>query len=116
MRRKMRAEGKHEAKELKQLEGGIIDLEFSVQALVLAEGPSHPQLRENKGNHTLLKRAGDLGLIDKKLAIDAANAYLAMRKRTHEAALNDEDKVRLAPGELEGERETVKRLWKEVFS
>ena len=116
MRRKMRAEAKHEAKELKQLEGGIIDLEFSVQALVLAEGPSHPQLRENKGNHTLLKRAGDLGLIDKTLTIDAANAYLAMRKRTHEAALNDEDKVRLAPGELEGERETVKRLWKEVFS
>ena len=115
MRRKMRAEAKHEAKELKQLEGGIIDLEFSVQALVLAEGPNHRELRENKGNHTLLKRAGELGLIDRKLAADAADAYLAMRRRTHEAALNDEDKVKLAPGELESERAAVKRLWDAVF-
>ena len=115
MRRKMRAEHKHEAKEIKQIEGGIIDLEFSVQALVLAEGPNHPALRDNKGNHTLLKRAGDLGLIDRKLAGDAADAYLAMRKRTHEAALNDEDKVRLAAGELEPEREAVKALWRAVF-
>jgi glutamate-ammonia-ligase adenylyltransferase len=115
MRRKMRAEAKHEAKELKQVEGGIIDLEFAVQALVLAEGPSHPRLRENKGNHTLLKRAGDLGLIDPKLGAEAADAYLAMRKRTHEAALNDEDKVKLAPGELEEKREAVKRLWAAVF-
>jgi glutamate-ammonia-ligase adenylyltransferase len=116
MRRKMRAEAKHDAKELKQVEGGIIDLEFAVQALVLAEGPEHPPLRENKGNHTLLKRAGDLGLLDKKVAGDAADAYLAMRRRAHEAALNDEDKVKLAAGELESEREAVKRLWREVFA
>jgi len=115
MRRKMRAESRHEAKELKQVEGGIIDLEFAVQALVLAEGPNHPMLRENKGNHMLLKRAGDLGLIDARLALEAANAYLAMRKRTHEAALNDEDRVKLAPGELENEREAVKALWRAVF-
>ena len=38
-----------------------------------------------------------------------------MRRRAHEAALNDEEKVRLVPGELEAERESVKRLWKEVF-
>jgi glutamate-ammonia-ligase adenylyltransferase len=115
MRRKMRAEARHEARELKQVEGGIIDLEFSVQALVLAEGPNHPRLRENKGNHTLLKRAGDLGLLDGKVAVDAADAYLAMRRRTHEAALNDEDKVKLAQGELEPEREAVKALWRAVF-
>ena len=115
MRRKMRVEQKHEAKELKQVEGGIIDLEFSVQALVLAEGPRHPSLRENKGNHTLLKRAGDLALIDRKLAGDAAEAYLAMRRRTHDAALNDEDRVRLAAGELGPERDAVKALWRAVF-
>jgi [glutamine synthetase] adenylyltransferase / [glutamine synthetase]-adenylyl-L-tyrosine phosphorylase len=115
MRQKMRAEHKADAQELKNVEGGIIDLEFAVQALVLADGPRHPRLRENKGNHTLLKRAGELGLIDPSVAGDAAEAYLAMRKRTHQAALNDEEKVRLAPGELQAERESVKRLWKEVF-
>src|SRR5206468_11733274 len=100
MRRKMRAEQKSKADELKHADGGLIDLEFCVQALVLAHGPAHPALRENKGNHTLLKRAADLGLVDHEIAIDAANAYLAMRARTHEAALNDEEAVRLKTGEL----------------
>ncbi len=115
MRRKMRSEHKHEARELKHVAGGVIDLEFCVQALVLAEGPSHPTLRENKGNHTLLKRAGELGLLPREVAIPAADAYLAMRRRTHESALNDEDAVKLAEGELEAEREAVKRLWTAVF-
>ncbi len=115
MRRKMRAENRSEAQELKQIEGGIVDLEFAVQALVLAEGPVHPALRENKGNHTLLNRAGGLGLLDKEIAARAADAYLAMRRRTHEAALNDEEHVKLAPGELEAQRDAVKRLWRTVF-
>jgi glutamate-ammonia-ligase adenylyltransferase len=115
MRRKMRHENKADALELKHVEGGIIDLEFAVQALVLAEGPNHAQLRENRGNHTLLKRAGELGLIDAGTAVAAADAYLALRKRAHQGSLNDEEKVKLAPGELEPERAAVKRLWEEVF-
>ncbi|HUQ27046.1 MAG TPA: bifunctional [glutamate--ammonia ligase]-adenylyl-L-tyrosine phosphorylase/[glutamate--ammonia-ligase] adenylyltransferase [Usitatibacter sp.] len=116
MRRKMRAEHRADASDIKHIEGGIIDLEFSVQALVLTHGPQHPMLRENKGNHTLLKRAGSLGLIDERVAVDAADAYLAMRKRSHAAALNDEDKVRLGAGELEAERAAVKELWRRVFT
>jgi [glutamine synthetase] adenylyltransferase / [glutamine synthetase]-adenylyl-L-tyrosine phosphorylase len=115
MRRKMRAEHKADAQELKHIAGGIIDLEFCVQALVLADGPAHPQLRENKGNHMLLKRAADLALIDAKVAIDAAEAYLAMRRRTHEAALNDDEKVKVAPGELEPERAAVRLLETRLF-
>jgi hypothetical protein len=38
-----------------------------------------------------------------------------MRRRTHQAALNDEDSVKLAPGELEAERAAVTRLWTSVF-
>ena len=87
-----------------------------MQALVLAHGPQHPQLREDKGNHMLLKRAGDAGLIDNEVAVRAADAYLAMRRRLHEAALDDEETVRLAEGELGDEREAVKRLWDEVFT
>ncbi len=116
MRAKMRAEHKSEAKDIKHIEGGIIDLEFAVQALVLAHGPRHPGLRENKGNHTLLQRAGALGLIDAATAIAAGEAYLAMRHRSHQAALNDEDKVRLGADELVPERAAVRQLWKEVFA
>ena len=115
MRAKMKTGRKSDARDLKHVEGGVIDLEFCVQALVLADGPAHPALRENKGNHTLLHRAGELGLVDAALAAAAADAYLAMRRRIHEAALNDEETVRLAEGELAAEREAVKRLWRSLF-
>ncbi|HEX4781224.1 MAG TPA: hypothetical protein VH301_10745, partial [Usitatibacter sp.] len=73
-------------------------------------------LRENKGNHTLLKRAGELGLIDAGIAAAAADAYLAMRRRLHQAALNDEETVTVAPGDdLASERAAVERLWDALF-
>ncbi len=115
MRRKMRAEQKAQAHDLKHVDGGVIDLEFCVQALVLAHGPQHAALREDKGNHELLRRAGALGLIDPALAAAAGDAYLAMRRRTHLAALNDEDTVRLAAGEMAREREAVRALWQALF-
>jgi len=62
-----------------------------------------------------LRRAGSLGLVDEPTAVAAADAYLAMRARSHAAALNDEDKVPLAEGEMEGELGAVRRLWKAVF-
>ncbi len=115
MRERMRKEHRADSRDIKHVEGGIIDLEFCVQALVLAHGPAHRELRENKGNHTLLNRAGSLGLIDAPMAAAAADAYLTMRARSHAAALNDEDKVPLAAGDMDGELEAVKRLWKAVF-
>ncbi len=115
MRRKMRAERGADPRDLKHVAGGVIDLEFCVQALVLADGPAHPQLRENKGNHTLLKRAGELGLVDRAIAAPAADAYLAMRAHTHAAALNDEDRVLVEGDTLAAERGAVVRLWKAVF-
>ncbi len=123
MRAKMRTEHRGRAApaknvsdaDIKHIEGGVIDLEFAVQALVLAHGPQHPELRENKGNHTLLRRAGSLDLIEESTAIAAGDAYLAMRRRIHLAALNDDDKVRLAPDELAAERAAVSELWKQVF-
>ncbi|HEY2628845.1 MAG TPA: bifunctional [glutamate--ammonia ligase]-adenylyl-L-tyrosine phosphorylase/[glutamate--ammonia-ligase] adenylyltransferase [Usitatibacter sp.] len=115
MRNKMRGENRGSA-DLKHVTGGVIDLEFAVQALVLAYGPAHPALRENKGNHMLLKRAGELGLIDAHVAAEAAEAYLAMRRRIHRAALNDEETVKLAAGEMQEERDSVMRLWEGVFA
>ncbi|MEP7262243.1 MAG: bifunctional glutamine synthetase adenylyltransferase/deadenyltransferase, partial [Usitatibacter sp.] len=116
MRVKMRAQHKADAQDIKHIEGGIIDLEFCVQALVLADGPAHRELRENKGNHTLLKRAGKLGLIDAGIAEAAANAYLEMRHRSHLGALNDEENVTLAAADLAPERAAVKALWRAVFA
>ncbi len=115
MRAKMRSEQKSQAHDLKHIEGGVIDLEFCVQALVLAYGPEHAQLRENKGNHTLLHRCAELGLVETGIASAAADAYLAMRRRIHQAALNDEETVRVGQAELAPERAAVARLWTALF-
>jgi len=115
MRTKMRAEQKRDANELKHVEGGVIDLEFCVQALVLLHGHAHPPLRENKGNHALLQRAGDLGLLDPTLAAEAGAAYLEYRRRIHQAALNDEDRVIVVGDDLAAERAAVRRLWSVVL-
>jgi glutamate-ammonia-ligase adenylyltransferase len=115
MREKMRAEVKADARDLKHVAGGIVDLEFCVQAIVLADSGRHPALLENKGNHTLLNRAGEFGIVEAGLAATAADAYLAMRARAHAAALNDEEQLLVGPQELLAEREAVRRLWKAVL-
>src|SRR6185436_3329302 len=49
--------------DLKHDRGGMIDVEFIVQFLVLAYSSKHPVLTGNLGNITLLKIAAELGLI-----------------------------------------------------
>jgi glutamate-ammonia-ligase adenylyltransferase len=115
MRKRMRHEHRRDAREIKHVEGGIIDLEFAVQAIVLADGPAHPRLRENKGNHMLLKRAAEAGLLDASIAVPAADAYLALRSRAHAAALNDVEKVVLEGDDMAAERAAVIALWRAVF-
>lgn len=116
MRQKMRDENRRAVDDLKHVSGGMVDLEFATQALVLAHGPAHPKLRANKGNHQLLRWAGALGLVEAGTADAAAEAYLEIRRRTHDAALNDEEKARAAEGDLESERAAVRRLWAAVFT
>jgi glutamate-ammonia-ligase adenylyltransferase len=53
--------------------------------------------------------------VDAGIASAAADAYLAMRRRIHEAALNDEETVRIGEADLAAEREAVRRLWKALF-
>ncbi len=115
MRQRMRDENRG-SKELKHVPGGLIDLEFAVQAIVLLHGPAHPKLRLDKGNHQLLRWAGELGLFDADVANAAADAYLAQRRLTHDAALNDEDKTIVGDDELGSERSAVTRLWGAVFN
>jgi glutamate-ammonia-ligase adenylyltransferase len=61
--------------DLKHDTGGMVDIEFIVQHLVLAESVHHPALTQNLGNIALLRIAGELGLIPRELALCAGDAY-----------------------------------------
>ena len=118
MRDKMRAEKKDrgESLDLKNTMGGIIDIEFIVQYLILAYSPQHPELLNNLGNFALITRAAALGIIDEEQAAKVAKAYLAFRHRLHAAQNNNERKAWIAVDELERERFAVTMLWKSVFA
>ncbi len=101
--------------DLKQDEGGMIDIEFIVQYLVLRHASQYPQLTANAGNIALLKLSGELGLIDPGLAAEAASAYRAMRRLQHQVRLQGQEKARVDPQLLGGHPDAVRRLWQACF-
>ncbi|MDB5950963.1 MAG: glutamine-synthetase adenylyltransferase, partial [Massilia sp.] len=101
--------------DLKQAAGGMIDIEFMVQYLVLRHAARYPQLTANSGNIALLRLCGELGLIDAALAAAAGDAYRAMRKLQHQVRLQGQDNARVEPALVAAHAANVVRLWNEIF-
>ncbi len=100
--------------DLKHSPGGMIDVEFVMQHLVLLHAHEHPELRDNVGNIALLLRAEQAGLLSAGVGQDAANAYRQLRHRQHQARLN-EDSTQVSAQELTTQRQAILRLWDEVL-
>ena len=81
--------------DLKHDAGGMIDIEFIVQFLVLLHASRYQQLTGDIGNIALLKLCGELGLIDRELAVDASDAYRLFRKLQHQMRLQGNDRARV---------------------
>lgn len=81
--------------DIKQDPGGIIDVEFIVQFLVLAHAHVYPDLTDNLGNIALLGKAAQHGLIPEDLATAVQTAYREYRCLQHTNRLNDDPKARL---------------------
>ncbi|MCG5030328.1 bifunctional [glutamate--ammonia ligase]-adenylyl-L-tyrosine phosphorylase/[glutamate--ammonia-ligase] adenylyltransferase [Mesosutterella sp. OilRF-GAM-744-9] len=102
--------------DIKHDRGGMVDIEFAVQYLVLACSCDKPELLDNLGNIRLLAIAGEQGLIPGEIASEAAAAYRRYREIQREVRLARGDgPVRVEPGQLGPEREAVLRLWSTVF-
>ena len=101
--------------DLKHDHGGIIDVEFMVQYLVLAHASAYSELTGNIGNIALLGLLGELGLIEKKKAADVAAAYRLYRRLQHAIRLQGESRARIAADEVKNQIEAVLDLWKQVF-
>ena len=116
MRHKMRdAHGnKGELFDLKHDAGGLIDVEFLIQYLVLGHSHDHPRLTGNLGNIALLRIAGELGLIPGELAAACADSYRELRRLQHRQRLNERPS-RVDPDEAEAARAPVRALWRQVF-
>ncbi len=116
MRRRVR--DAHRAKEgrfdVKHDEGGMMDVEFAVQYLVLAHAAKHPALLDNAGNIALLTRCEAVGLIGEGVGRAAADAYRELRRAQHRARL-DERPTSFEGTEFSAERAAVRELWRSVL-
>lgn len=100
---------------LKHDPGGIIDVEFIVQYLVLGHAHRHCELTGNLGNIALLRIAGELGLIDPALALAAGNAYREYRRLQHARRLSATPKAPVPREQVEKHIVAVDALWQTVF-
>jgi glutamate-ammonia-ligase adenylyltransferase len=101
--------------DLKHDRGGMVDIEFAVQYLVLAHAHRHPQLTRNLGNIALLDIAGDAGLVDPAIARAAADAYREFRRLQHRIRLTGAAHARVDPLPQAARRQVVDALWTSVF-
>lgn len=104
--------------DLKHDAGGMVDIEFIVQFLVLAFSNMHAQLIGNLGNIALLRIAGEVGLIKASIAGQVGDAYRLLRARQHRLRLDGAEKTRVDLGlepQLVKAREVVLVLWQEIF-
>lgn len=102
--------------DLKHDTGGMIDIEFMVQFLVLRDAAQHPRLTGDIGNIALLKLCGELGLIDTVLSGTVADAYRTFRKLQHNIRLQGADRARVEQERVSNEAAAVVSLWTAVFS
>ena len=104
--------------DLKHDAGGMVDIEFIVQFLVLAYAHQYPLLIGNLGNIALLRIASDVGLIAHETAQSVANAYRLLRARQHHLRLDGAEKTRIHledEFEFKAARGAVQALWLEIF-
>jgi [glutamine synthetase] adenylyltransferase / [glutamine synthetase]-adenylyl-L-tyrosine phosphorylase len=101
--------------DVKHSAGGMVDAEFAVQFLVLAESAQHPELIPNVGNIALLQRAESAGLLPPGVGQAAAKAYRELRRVQHRARL-DEEPTQVPLAGMTLEREAVQALWQAVFA
>ncbi len=86
MRARMRAELDRSARgdtgvggfDLKQGDGGLVDLEFLVQYLVLREAPAHPALCRARDTPGLLEAFGKAGILDADTVSDLQQAHAVL--------------------------------------
>jgi glutamate-ammonia-ligase adenylyltransferase len=108
--------GKSERFDLKHDRGGIVDVEFIVQYLVLGYAHEYAALTGNLGNIALLRIAAELGLIPPDLAETVRNAYRDYRRMQHALRLNNAQTGGVDIADVAERAAAVRELWRMVFA
>ena len=101
--------------DIKHDRGGLIDVEFIVQYLILGHAHAHSELCGNLGNIALLGIAARLDLIPAELAERVRDAYRELRRLQHVLRLNAGRRARVERASVGRHIEAVEALWRTVF-
>ena len=102
--------------DIKHSVGGIIDVEFLVQYLVLVHAKQYPQLTGNIGNIGLLRLLASIHIIDQELAEQVVRAYREYRHTQHMLKLQGAVHLRVELSLVSEYATAVKALWEKVFA
>lgn len=100
--------------DLKQGVGGITDIEFLVQYLVLRFSHQHPQLTTYTDNIRILEQAAACQVLSAHEAQQLIDAYLVYRAEVHRLALDNYPA--LSNKAFKIERAAVQQLWQQFFN
>ncbi len=117
MRARMRAElckSSSDGFDLKQGEGGIVDIEFLVQYLVLGNAPGNPSLIHYSDNIRQLEALQDTKILSGDDAEKLADTYRTYRERMHRLSLAGDANL-VGEDEYRDLRDHVIRVWNSVF-
>jgi [glutamine synthetase] adenylyltransferase / [glutamine synthetase]-adenylyl-L-tyrosine phosphorylase len=101
--------------DVKHDRGGMIDVEFIVQYLVLGHAHRHADLTRNLGNIALLAMAAEHGLIAPEAAERCRNAYREFRRVQHSLRLNGAAFARVPLERVAAHVQAVGSLWSALF-
>ena len=117
MRQKMEDEldkSNGELFDLKQGEGGIVDIEFMMQYLVLCYAHQYPELSEYSDNLRILECVESCELLSRGEVAALLDAYKTYRSKYHRVALQNE-KPLVSNDCYLPQREAVKAIWSKLM-
>ena len=97
---------------LKQDVGGITDIEFLAQYLVLRYSHDKPKLTRWSDNVRIFESLLTQGVMEEEQAMALTNAYTSMRNQIHHRNLLNQD-ADVSETKFVTEREQVKRVWQQ---
>lgn len=99
---------------LKQDKGGIVDIEFMVQYLVLLKAHEYPELLNWTDNVRLLQTLAETGIIDEYTAYFLREAYLIYRASVHRLSLQEKGPM-VPEDKFRDLRKKVQEIWNYFF-